>query len=258
MAVKMQLRAVLARFTSRPLRMHKLARKTCGNDTNRNSFSDKTSTSASYFTIEERSQVGESPNTSLQQPIHHQTDIPHATTYKTSAERMLPRLDYQDNAASEIARLSAINCDLAEHLEKAEQDLSRKHVSMAEMEESLVKLWEHAKEYEAKREKAEAENERLHTLVDRLSTSKWRPMRNLRKRLSDVATSLKVAESQIAAMKQIIRDLTRERNQLREDLGKAVSELYDKTMEDVERAGDRAGGSMFRSSVRSSFGGGYI
>ncbi|KAM3417005.1 hypothetical protein BST61_g8588 [Cercospora zeina] len=254
----MQLRAVLARFTPRPLRMHRLARNARGSDTNRNSFSDKTSTSASYFTIEERSQVGKSSNISHQQPLQHQTEIPLPATPKTPAERMPPRLDDHENAASEIARLSAINCDLAEHLEKAEQDLSRKHVSMAEMEEGLVKLWELAKEHEAKREEAEAENERLRALVDRLSTSKWRPMRNLRERLSNVAASLKVAESQIAAMKQIIRDLTKERNQLREDLGKAVSELYNRTMEDIDRSGDQAGNSMGRSSVRSSFGGGYI
>ncbi|CAK1356473.1 unnamed protein product [Cercospora beticola] len=83
-------------------------------------------------------------------------------------------IDSTQQPRNSCSSLSAINFDLAQQLEKAEQGLERRHASMAEMKEDLVRLWKGSKEQEAKREEAEAESKRLRTLVDRLSNTSAR------------------------------------------------------------------------------------
>ncbi|PPJ50260.1 hypothetical protein CBER1_04893 [Cercospora berteroae] len=177
----------------------------------------------------------------------------------TAARRASTPFSSHETPAQEIARLSAINFELAQQLEKAEQDLERTRASMADTEENLVRLFEISQKQVTKQEEMEAENERLRALVKRLSISKWTPWRGLKMRLVEVAETLKFAEDQIAGMKYIIKDLTRERNELRSDVDKAVSELHDLQMRSVGSRGSRTDSGMHRrSSGRSSFGGGFI
>ncbi|CAK1365016.1 hypothetical protein CB0940_08646 [Cercospora beticola] len=263
----MKFRALLARSFPRTSTKLKAPRGVRNSDTSQTSTSDGT---YSYYTIGTGSETDELPD-SLQRPLHYQSDTAAPTMLNTTAARRASApFGSHETPAQEIARLRAINFDLAQQLEKAEQDLERRNASMAEMEVDLVRLFEKSKKQEAKQEKLEAENERLQeevgaenerlrAQVKRLSTSKWTPWRGLKKRLVEAAETLKVAENQIAGMKYIIKDLTRERNDLRNNLDKAVSELHDLQMRSVGRRGSRTDSGMHRhSSVHSSFGGGFI
>lgn len=252
----MKFRALLARSFPRTSTKLKAPRGVRNSDTSQTSTSDGT---YSYYTIGTSSETDELPD-SLQRPPHYQGDTAAPTMFNTTAARRASTpFSSHETPAQEIARLSAMNFDLAQRLEKAEQDLERKQASIADTEENLVRLFEISQKQLAMQEEMEAENERLRALVKRISTSKWTPWRGLKKRLVEVAETLKAAETQIAGMKYIVKDLTRERNILRSDLDKAASELHDLQMRSVGRRGSRTDSGMHRhSSVRSSFGGGFI
>ena len=148
-------------------------------------------------------------------------------------------------------RLRVLNRELAKHLERAEVDLSRKHVIIAEMEEDLGALWYTADSYSKKQLELEEENARLSRLVGLLATSKWRPMRKLKQRLLNIEARARVAEGQIARMKEVLTDLVKERK----ELGEEAWELWDAILKTGEQAGalHRAEVAMNRLSIRFDF-----
>lgn len=148
-------------------------------------------------------------------------------------------------------RLRILNHELAEHLDRAELDLSLKHVVIAEMEEDLTASRDMASKHEAKQIELEKENVRLSRLVDLLATSRWRPMRQLKQRLLDVDARARLAEGQVAMMKEVLAEQLNERADFREE----AYELWDAILRTGEQAGalDRADRAMNRLSIRFDF-----
>ncbi|KAI5357170.1 hypothetical protein Slin15195_G054110 [Septoria linicola] len=155
----------------------------------------------------------------------------------------------------ENARLRVANHRLAEHLEKLEQDLARKQATLAELENELELLWDTANEHQRQRWKLRDENAALTAQVEALSTSKWRPLRQLRERLLEVDSRARLAESQVLTMKELLATAVKERRELREE----AYELWDAILHTGEQQGvlDRADRAMNRLSIRFDFEDGY-
>lgn len=154
------------------------------------------------------------------------------------------------------AHLTALNHQLAAYLEKAESDLSRKHIVIAAMEDDLNALWEKAIKHQSKHLELEQENARLTEVVGLLTTSKWRPMRELKRRLLHAESRATIAESQVARMKEVLAAQVKERTELH----KEAYELWDAILMTGEQAGalDRADRAMDRLSIRFDFEEGHI
>lgn len=93
-------------------------------------------------------------------------------------------------------------------------------------------------------------------VVGLLTTSKWRPMRELKRRLLHVESRATIAESQVARMKEVLAAQVKERTELH----KEAYELWDAILMTGEQAGarDRADRAMDRLSIRFDFEDGHI
>lgn len=213
--------------------------------------------SASQWSDDDDSWDGEPPR-----PHLRHFDENHQGQHETSSANRVhknthypPKPPTRRDTILENARFRVANHELAEHLDRLEQDLARKQATLAELETELELLWDTANEHQRQPSQLRDENAVLTAQVEALRTSKWRPLRQLRASLLETDTRARLAGSQVMTIKEVLSDAVKERRELREE----AYELWDAILHTGEQQGalDRADRAMNRLSIRFDFEDGY-